>query len=49
MPFFHRSYNEEAIASSCLNVATALISRVYCVTFHIMFLYVANFLDLTDF
>jgi len=24
MPFFHRSYNEEAIASSCLNVATAL-------------------------
>ena len=24
MPFFHRSYNDEAIASPCLNVATAL-------------------------
>ena len=25
MPFFHRSYSEDAVASSCLNVATALL------------------------
>ena len=25
MPFFHRSYNGKAIASSCLNIATALV------------------------
>ena len=24
MPFFHRSYKDEAVASSCLNMATAL-------------------------